>query len=65
MAKITEVVVSRAQKINLGNYQSADAFVSVKSEVADNENPDEVFAMLVQKAEEYLEIEVARIEISR
>lgn len=58
---IQEIVVSRAQKVNLGNYQSADAFVSVKQEVREGENPDEVFAQLLQKAEEYLSIEVDRI----
>lgn len=36
MAKISEVVNSKSVKVNLGDYQSADFFVSMKSlEVAD------------------------------
>lgn len=30
--KVTEIVVSRAIKVNLGDYQSTDFFVSMKAE---------------------------------
>jgi hypothetical protein len=60
--KIEEIVVSRAQKVNIGNYQSSDVFVSLKSIVGPNENPDDVFAALIQKADEYLDIEVGMVK---
>jgi hypothetical protein len=31
--KIVEIVVSRSQKVNTGNYQSKDFFISLKCEV--------------------------------
>jgi len=31
--KIIEVVVSRSEKVNTGNYESKDYFVSLKAEV--------------------------------
>lgn len=61
--KIEEIVVSKAQKVNIGNYQSVDAFVSLKAFVHEGENADETFAQLIQKADEYLEIQVDRIKL--
>ena len=31
--KVIEIVVSRSEKINTGNYESKDFFVSIKAEV--------------------------------
>lgn len=46
MAKIIEIVVSRSVKINLGNYESLDHFLSVKAEVDELDDvPEEIIKL--------------------
>lgn len=60
---ITQVKVARARKINLGNYETTDIFVEVTSSVEND--PDQTFLDTVNKADEYLDAEVANIVKSK
>ena len=44
--KVLEVTVSQTVRVNLGDYQSTDFFVSMKSEVEAGEKPLDVAANL-------------------
>lgn len=50
MMKITEVVVSRTVRVNLGDYQSVDFFVSMKA-TPDGSNLEAVRAQLSQNVD--------------
>ncbi|MET4240275.1 hypothetical protein [Bradyrhizobium sp. RT10b] len=44
--KVLEITVSQTVRVNLGDYQSTDFFVSMKAEVEDGEKPLDVAASL-------------------
>lgn len=44
--KISEVTVSQSVRVNLGDYQSTDFFVSMKAELDDGDKPLDVAASL-------------------
>lgn len=58
--KITEVAASRTVRINLGDYQSTDFFVSMKAEVFDGEKRTDAARSLHKLIDRVLLIEVAR-----
>lgn len=58
---ITQVKVAKTRKINLGNYETTDVFVELTYEVKPYDEPDQVFVDTLNKANEYLDAEVANI----
>ena len=61
MTNITQIKVAKARKINLGNYETSDSFVEITSEVRLSDDPDQVFLDTVNKANEYLDAEIANV----
>jgi purine-nucleoside phosphorylase len=41
MAEVTEIICSRAFKMNLGNYESVDVFLSMRAVLDDFDDPAE------------------------
>ena len=48
---IKEIVACRSYKINLGNYDNVDVFVSVKADIDPLDDPDEAVAELAARVE--------------
>lgn len=59
---IRTVTVSRAAKINLGNFENTDVSVTLTAEVADGTEASETAQALFDEATAYLRQEAARIE---
>lgn len=51
MARITEMTVSRSVRMNTGNYEGTEQFVSMKAEVDELDDPREVAAELAATVE--------------
>ena len=47
--KIVEITVGYTQKVNTGNYQSKDYFVSMKAEIEYDEDPQTSSAILFDR----------------
>jgi hypothetical protein len=60
MARVTEVTVSRSCRINLGNYEGLEHFISMKAEVDEGEDPKKVQAMLAATVERQMLTQLKR-----
>lgn len=56
--KITEITASRTARINLGDYESTDVFMSMKAEVEDGDLVAEVRKSLLQTLERAMTMQV-------
>lgn len=54
MVNVIELTVSESRKINLGNYESTDIFLSLKANVS-NEDVNKAYKILVGKVSENLD----------
>jgi hypothetical protein len=61
LIRITEVVLSAARKVNLGNYESKDVFCSVKAELT-NGTPSELRDAHAQLTKELESLEGVRVQ---
>lgn len=57
--KIVEITVSKSMKINTGNYESKDYFVSMKAEIDITENSGTVVKALFENVSLCLQEEIA------
>lgn len=51
MVEITEIIVSRSCRVNLGNYESLEHFVSMRARMEELDCDELVFAQLSAKVE--------------
>jgi hypothetical protein len=58
MSNIKEIEINRQFTINLGNYESARFGVSMTTSVEPDDDPDEVYAELLDTIEKRLEEEL-------
>lgn len=59
--KITQIKVARARKIALRQYENTDVYVELTANVGEDEDPDKVFVDTMNKADEYLTLEVENV----
>jgi hypothetical protein len=56
--KINEVVVSRSVRVNLGDYQAVDFFVSMKAEIDELDTPAEAALALRRHVEDAIATDI-------
>lgn len=56
--KITEITVARSCKMNLGDYEGADLFTSMKAEIEEGDDVAEARKELVQTVERAMVVQV-------
>ena len=60
MAEVVEITASCSVKLNMGNYQSTDFFLSMKAEVDEFEDIEEAQRGLRKKVEQAMMAQLAR-----
>lgn len=65
MINITEAVVNMTVKINIGNYSSIEAFMSVKSSVAEGDNYDQIMIHLRKMVRRQIMLEFGELVNTR
>jgi len=58
--KITEIVASRSVRVNTGNFEGTDHFVSAKAELDELDDPEQAMMELASIVEERIVLQLQR-----